>query len=719
MNTTRQSVIVVAMLLCAATLCAAADRTPLHWAAAGGNEQAIAELLSQGAVPNAVDEHGDTPLHLAARQLRLEAVRLLLAADADANARNAAGQTPLHVVGADARPDVDDADYLALPGVIAQEIMAAGGDPGLLDEHGTAAWPHVAEVPTGDRQPTGYPTYDEIAATLLAWQNTYPSICQRYDLGASSTTKHIYALKISDNVGVEEDEPEMKYISTMHGDEVVGVVMCLNLIELLVTNYGTNPRYTNIIDEMEIWIVPCMNPYGYTYNTRYNASGADLNRSFPEGAPPNPEPNSTSGRPPEVATIMNWSADHSFTLAANFHGGALVVNFPYDNDGSETYYTPDDDLFIAISEEYSEDNLPMWNGSWYHGITRGGDWYEIDGGMQDWSYRYMSCNEVTIELGNTKSPSYSQMPTYWSQNQESMLSYMETCLIGVRGVVTDGSGTPLAATVTVAGRDHPIYTDPDVGDYHRMLLPGTYDLTFETDGYDPITVEDVVVTAGDATVVDVQFVGAPVVTYPNGGELLTAGVPIDVTWVGSPAQQFHVQYTSNFGQFDTTTDDFERTTLGADYTTGGDASWATTSSQAHGGTRSARAGAVTHGQSSWMTRTVGEVQVSFWYYVNSETNYDFFNFYVDASRKIHASGYGSWTPLLDHAGPRYARAEVGVHQGCRRLGRQRYGLDRRPGYRRRHHGLDRHHRPDRDRCDINPMDTRYRGDRVQGACPGV
>ena len=218
----------------------------------------------------------------------------------------------------------------------------------------------------------------------------------------------------------------------MHGDEVTGVIMCLSLIDLLLTNYGVTgqERLTNIVDEMDIWIVPCMNPYGYANNVRYNANSADLNRSFPEGSPPNPEPNTTAGKQPEVATIMDWVAANSFTLSANFHGGALVVNYPLDNPGNASQYTPDEAMFQYISEEYSKTNLPMWNGSWYHGITNGYDWYIVDGGMQDWNYRYMGCNEVTIELG-TKSPSYSQMPTYWNENQESMLAYMETCLMGV------------------------------------------------------------------------------------------------------------------------------------------------------------------------------------------------------------------------------------------------------------------------------------------------
>ncbi len=283
--------------------------------------------------------------------------------------------------------------------------------------------------------------YDDIGLTLQAYEDAYPTICERHDLGLSVQGRHLWAIRITDNIGVEEDEPEFKYISTMHGDEVVGTKMCMLLINYLLTNYGGDPQVTNLVDEVDIWILPLMNPDGYEhtpYPSRYNANGVDLNRDFPEGT--HGDPNTTTGRADETIVVMNWSFANSFTLAANIHTGAVVVNYPFDNDGmgSNPSPTPDDDLFIYISEEYSYYNEPMWNGTFYHGITNGADWYSIDGGMQDWSYRYMGCNEVTLELSDIKWPNPSQIPDFWDDNRESMLAYMETCLIGVRGLVTDG-----------------------------------------------------------------------------------------------------------------------------------------------------------------------------------------------------------------------------------------------------------------------------------------
>jgi len=493
-------------------------------------------------------------------------------------------------------------------------------------------------------------TYSEIQTTFAAREASYPALCKYYDLGTTVGGRHLWAICISDNVLTEENEPEFRYVSTLHGDEIVGTKMCMMLVDYLLTNYGTIQRCTDIVNNTELWILPLANPDGYdrTTRTRYNNNGVDLNRSFPEGGGSSPEPNTTTGRELEVAAIMNWGFARSFVCSANFHGGALVVNYPFDNDppipdGSDAP-TPDDDMFEHISVQYSYYNTPMYNGSWYHGITNGCDWYQITGGLQDWSYRYMGCNDVTIELGNTKEPAASTIPTYWSNNRDSMLSYIETCLIGVRGLVTDGvTGAPLAATVTVTGRNHNIYTDPDVGDYHRMLTPGTYTLNFTATGYDPVTVSGVVVSSGAATVLNVPMYGPTYVTTPNGGEELVSGTPTTVTWTGNPAAQYHVQYTENYGETGTITDGFERTDLGPDYTTGGNLPWVTTTSSFHAGARSARAGPISDSQTTWMTRTASGGTLRFWHRVRSEPGADYFNFYVDGVQKIHRAGGWSWT----------------------------------------------------------------------------
>jgi carboxypeptidase D len=117
------------------------------------------------------------------------------------------------------------------------------------------------------------------------------------------------------------------------------------------------------------------------------------------------------------------------------------------------------------------------------GISNGSAWFSITGGMQDWSYRYAGVPEVTIELSNIKRPSSDVLDELWIDNEESMLAFIEAARIGLRGVVTDrATGEPVWAKVLITGNEQPVFTDPDVGDYHRLLLPGEYGVTIHAPG---------------------------------------------------------------------------------------------------------------------------------------------------------------------------------------------------------------------------------------------
>ncbi len=366
-----------------------------------------------------------------------------------------------------------------------------------------------------------YHDYAALTTYLQGVASDHPDITELISIGQTVEGRELWFLKITDNPGVEENEPEFKYISTMHGDEPVGTENCLKFIDLLTDNYdsGTpDPDLQALVDEVEIWIMPMMNPDGNNAGSRYNANGEDLNRNFPDAFW---DPvNTPDGREPEIAAVMIFSDSMSFDLSANFHTGALVVNYPWDNQSTRA---PDDTLFIHMSEAYSSLNSPMWNNpSFPHGITNGNDWYEIHGGMQDWNYEWMYNKEVTIELNNTKWPPASALPQLWDDNDESMVAYLEYCLRGVRGVVTDAStGDPILASVEVDGNSWIDVTDPDVGDYHRILDPGTYSLTFSAAGYLPQTFPGVVVSAGAAAVLNVQLSTTATVTVSGTVSSLT------------------------------------------------------------------------------------------------------------------------------------------------------------------------------------------------------
>ncbi len=338
--------------------------------------------------------------------------------------------------------------------------------------------------------------------TLTEYQNfmqqiaaQYPNICQLVQFGSSVQNRPLLMMKISDNVMVDENEPELKYISSIHGDEVVGYDMLIRLIQLLTSQYGIDPRITNIVNNTEIWINPMLNPDGYAAVSRYNANGIDLNRNFP--MPTGVQHPDSESWAVETIAVMDFSNAHDFDLSINFHGGALVVNYPWDY----TYaLTPDNDLLTEMALTYARENLPMYNSTEFtHGITNGAAWYVITGSMQDWNYHYTDCIELTAEIGTNKWPAASTLDSYWADNEEAILKYLEFAQRGVSGIVTNSLGTPIAATITVGGNSKLEHTDLPVGDYHRLLLPGTYQITASANSFIPETVTVTVPQSGSVT----------------------------------------------------------------------------------------------------------------------------------------------------------------------------------------------------------------------------
>lgn len=369
-------------------------------------------------------------------------------------------------------------------------------EEGLLLQHGFAAiripdqareyYEYLMATTRGSDNPLKeYYSLTEFHDFLQNTQAQYPHLCQLVQYGSSIQGRPLYAMKISDNVAINEAEPQVKLIGNIHGDEPIGYDILIRTIALLTSEYGTNPRITNIVNNTELWILPMMNPDGYANGVRYNAAGVDLNRNFPmPTGVSNPDGNPHA---PENLAMMDFSNQHNFVCGINFHSGSLVMNYPWDY----TYVlTPDDSMLIDMALTYSQPNLPMYNSSEFaQGITNGAAWYVITGSMQDWNYAFTNNIEFTAELSYTKWPPASTLDGYWDDNRESILSFIEYAQNGIKGFVKDVSGNPIAASITVQDNDKVIKNDSLVGDYHRLLLPGTYLVTAAADSYIPQTIE--------------------------------------------------------------------------------------------------------------------------------------------------------------------------------------------------------------------------------------
>lgn len=341
-----------------------------------------------------------------------------------------------------------------------------------------------------------YPTYEAYVEMMNQFAIDYPSICQTINIGTTVQNRELLVCKISTNVTIEEVEPQVFYSSTMHGDEVTGYVLMLRFIDYLLSNYGTNSEITNLLDNMEIWICPLANPDGTYHNgnnsvngaIRYNANNVDLNRNYKDfiyGDHPDDEDWQV-----ETIAFMNFQEQHNFVLGINIHGGAEVVNYPWDNHSS---LHADDTWWQFICREYV-DTVHQYASNNYmtdlnNGITNGYAWYQITGSRQDYTNYYDNNRELTLEISSSKTPNANNLPNFWNYNYRSFLNLLKQANYGIQGVITDAeTGLPLEAKVFVEEHDINtensfVYSNESNGSYFRPIKAGTYNVTYSAYGY--------------------------------------------------------------------------------------------------------------------------------------------------------------------------------------------------------------------------------------------
>ena len=395
---------------------------------------------------------------------------------------------------------------------------------GALNSKGPATW-------------NFYPSYQQYLDTMAYYASTYPSLCKIDTIGTSKTGRLLLAAKISRNVNVDEAKPQFLYTSSIHGDEVTGYVEMLHLIEYLLTNYGTDPKATRLVDSVQIFINPLANPDG-TYHggnntvngaTRTNANNVYLNRNYPDpAAGPHPDGNAWQ---PETVAFMHFASTFGFNMSANFHVGSEVFYYPWD---TWLRRCADVNWWEFVGREFA-DTIHQYGPTGYftdeqNGVTDGYDWYRVTGGRQDYMNYWHSCREVTIELTTVKIMPASLLPSYWNYEYRSFLNYIEQSLYGIHGVVTDtATGLPLYAKLTVLNHDADssiIYSRMPTGFYDRVIDQGTWSLMFSCPGYHTKTINNVTVTRRHGIHLDVQL---KAINYGTGelnqGELTIYPVP--------------------------------------------------------------------------------------------------------------------------------------------------------------------------------------------------
>lgn len=293
-----------------------------------------------------------------------------------------------------------------------------------------------------DKERTGFLSLSQIEQELFFRNLMYPDlITPKISIGQTIEGRDIYAVKISDNPDIDEDEPEILYTSAIHSREGITPLVLLHFIDHLLGNYGADPEATYLIDNREMWFILVINADGYAYNDmnspggggmwrknrRDNGDGTygvDLNRNFGYmwgyddfGSSPDPDDETYRGTgpfsEPETQVVRDFISAHEFVITLYYHSWSNLVIWPFSYEYG--IYTPDEPIFSAMGRAIKS----------FNGYTPGPGWilYTTNGDSDDWGYgEQITKNKnfsMTIEVGGYDDgfwPETSRIPELVAEN---------------------------------------------------------------------------------------------------------------------------------------------------------------------------------------------------------------------------------------------------------------------------------------------------------------
>jgi carboxypeptidase T len=261
-------------------------------------------------------------------------------------------------------------------------------------------------------------SYPELERDLMALADSYPGLAQVMDIGDSLEQRNIYALRISDNVGMQENEASIIFLGCHHAREWISVEVPFLLGKYLVENYSSDEEVKRLVDNCDIWIVPLVNPDGLEYsihfyrywrkNMRDNGDGTygvDLNRNYGykwgwdnEGSSPDTASEVYRGpgpfTEPEIQAVRSLFEQQDFQALVTYHNYSQLILYPW---GYTEEASDQEDLLSAIGDEMSR-LMETVNGRYYAADRAGAGLYLTNGDTTDWSFGVYGIPSYTIEL---------------------------------------------------------------------------------------------------------------------------------------------------------------------------------------------------------------------------------------------------------------------------------------------------------------------------------
>lgn len=312
----------------------------------------------------------------------------------------------------------------------------------------------AAAFPAAD---AGFHDYDEMATRVEQVAAAHPALVSRFSLGRSYEGRELWAVKISDNPAVDEDEPEVFLNSGQHAREHLTVEMALYLLDELTGKYADDARIRAAVDGREIWIVFNVNPDGSEYdiatgtyrswrkNRQPNSGstyvGTDLNRNWAYkwgccGGSSGMTSSDTYRGPfafsaPESQLMRDFidsrvvGGRQQIRVAIDWHAYSELVLWPYG------YTTADTDTGLGTDDQATFATLGRaMAGTNGYTAEQASDLYITDGTSLDWMWGQHKIFGYAFEMyPKTSSPGFyppdEVIAAETARNREAVLTLIE------------------------------------------------------------------------------------------------------------------------------------------------------------------------------------------------------------------------------------------------------------------------------------------------------
>ena len=251
---------------------------------------------------------------------------------------------------------------------------------------------------------TAYHQLDVVNDKVVELANDYPALAEVISFGTSLEGRTQWGLRITGQGG-PSNKAGIFFHGGQHAREWVTVPVPLYAAEHLLGNYLADPVVRDLVDNIEWFILPVMNPDGYTHtwttyrlwrkNRRNNGDGTfgvDLNRNWGVGWGGVGASGDTGSdiyygtgpfSEPETQAIRDFIREHTNIVAyIDFHNYSQLILWPWGNIAD---LCDDNDEFDAVGSVMASEIHDVHGETYVYGPIYS-TIYPASGGSVDWAY---------------------------------------------------------------------------------------------------------------------------------------------------------------------------------------------------------------------------------------------------------------------------------------------------------------------------------------------